>query len=208
MYKDVQDLKIIVFHPITQMDITVHVQSANIEHYKSLKVKLYRDSAMDAPLYSIKLDNPNFHKNGRNPGLRVMFPRISMDGKSYSVQLESTLSSSQYKYNTAPVQFLAQTSFKHINLEFNATTKVLEQDLNQTSMLALPMIILVSVVFFNQQKVSDVLQIIADKLSSLQLKQTSSQYGVQQNTVVDHREIEQIVQNINAVKKKPKPKKI
>ncbi|XP_026483060.1 LOW QUALITY PROTEIN: nodal modulator 1-like, partial [Ctenocephalides felis] len=206
--KDIEGLKIIVFHPITQMDVTAHITASNIDHYKSLRVKLFRENSMDSPLHSVKLENPNFQKGGRNPGLRVMFPRIPLDGKNYFVQLESTLSPNQYKYHTPAVQFLASSSFKHINLDFNATTKASEQDLNQTSMLALPMIILVSLVFFNQQKVSDFLQIVGDKLSSVQLKPSNSQFAVQQNVVVDHREIEQIVQNINAVKKKPKPKKI
>lgn len=53
---DVKGLELIVFHLVDQMDLSVHVESSIPEHLKTLKLKLYKETEPDSPVYTIKLD--------------------------------------------------------------------------------------------------------------------------------------------------------
>lgn len=53
--KDIEDLKFIVFRPVTNMDILVKVTADNPEHYKYLKVKLIRESSPSAVIHTSSL---------------------------------------------------------------------------------------------------------------------------------------------------------
>lgn len=86
-----------------------------------------------------------------------------------------------------------------------------EQDLNQPSILILPFIGLLVLAFMNKEKVLDVLSgfagVISEKVANAaaQSKQNSAK-NVQ--NVLDDSQIDQLVQNINAVKKRPKLRKV
>lgn len=86
-----------------------------------------------------------------------------------------------------------------------------EQDLNQPSILILPFIGLLVLAFLNKEKVLDVVSgfagVISEKVANAaaQSKQNSAK-NVQ--SVLDDSQIDQLVQNINAVKKRPKLRKV
>lgn len=89
--------------------------------------------------------------------------------------------------------------------------KVSEQDLNQPSILILPFLGLLLIAFFNKEKFIEVVSSFAtstyEKIASgnSQNKLNASKTN---QYAYDDSQIDQIVQNINAIKKKPKPRKI
>ncbi|OAD52229.1 Nodal modulator 1 [Eufriesea mexicana] len=151
---DIRGLRLVAFHPISRTDVSVHVVSMQPEHYRTLKVKLCKKDTPDSPIHTSKLEAQQLNKVGSsyNAGFLVHFPPLQADGKKYFVQLESSLSPTLHKYRTQPFYFEANSSFKSVKLLFNAERKVDQSDMNQTSMVALPFIILITVAFFNREK--------------------------------------------------------
>ncbi|XP_017891823.1 nodal modulator 3 [Ceratina calcarata] len=151
---DVRSLRLVGFHPISRTDVSVHVVSTQPEHYRTLRVKLCKEDMPDSPVHTSKLEAQQPGKAGStyNAGFLVHLPPLQADGKKYFVQLESSLSHALHKYKTVPFYFEANSSFKYVKLIFNAQRKIDQSDMNQTSVVALPFILLVTVAFFNRDK--------------------------------------------------------
>ncbi|XP_043284324.1 nodal modulator 3 isoform X2 [Venturia canescens] len=150
---DVQGLRLIAFYPISRTDLSIHVVSTQPEHYRNLRVKLCRDDQPESPIHTYKLES-HTTKTGSNynSGYLIHLPPLQANGKKYFVQLESTLSQSLYKYKTVPIYFEANTSFKQISLKFHAERKMDQNEMSQTSIIALPFIMLVALAFLYRDK--------------------------------------------------------
>lgn len=203
---DVRNLRFVVFHPISRTDIAVRVLSRQSEHYRSLRVKLCSDEVPDSPIHVYKLDNQQIAKmENNNAGLLVHFPALQTDKRTYFVQLESTLSEGTYKYKTVPIYFESNSSFKYITLPFNAERKVDHGDLNQTSLVALPFIVLLVLAFFNRDKLwRTVNDLLENWLKPAPIARPQVIQAIPIDPKVDDIIVEQIM-NIN--KKKTKPRK-
>lgn len=203
---DIRNLRLVAFHPISRTDVSVHIMSAQPEHYRTLKVKLCREDAPDSPIYTSKLESQQVNKVGSayNAGFLVHLPPLQTDGKKYFVQLESSLSHTLHKYRTIPFYFEANSSFKYVKLTFNAERKVDQSDMNQTSIVALPFIMFIAFAFFNREKLWLWLNTLIERWSKpVPISRTPVQ-AVPIDPRADDIIVEQIM-NIN--KRKTKPRK-
>lgn len=185
----------------------MHVTSIQPEHYRTIKVKLCREDAPDSPVHISKLDaQQSAGKNAGhfNAGFLVHFPPLQADGRKYFVQLESSLSQAVHKYRTVPVYFEANSSFKYVKLMFNAERKVDQSDMNQTSVVALPFIILVALAFVNREKLWTLLNALLERRSKPTLSSRTPVQAIPIDPRADDIIVEQIM-NIN--KRKTKPRK-
>ena len=204
--EDVRGLRLVAFRPISRTDVSVHVVAAQPEHYRTLKVKLCKEDMPDSPLHSSKLEGQQLNKIGSNynAGFLVHLPPLQADGRKYFVQLESSLSQTLHKYKTIPFYFEANSSFKYVKLTFNAERKVDQSDMNQTSVVALPFIMLVAFAFLNREKLWTWLNASVERWSKPAPTSRTPIQAVPIDPRADDIIVEQIM-NIN--KRKTKPRK-
>ncbi|KAJ8923473.1 hypothetical protein NQ315_010051 [Exocentrus adspersus] len=206
--QDVKELKLIVFRPVSQMDILVKVYAENVDHYKSLKVKLTRELGSSVIVYTSKIDTSIKLTNDINPGVLLHIPSIPIDSRPYAIQLETNLAQTT-KWKPQIHHFNANTSFKFIELDFNVKSSNSEQPMKQTSIWSLIFILSIVCVLYNIDLVANILKDKFDFNISAVTNLIPIPSTSQKNTTdyYDNAQIDQIVQSINAVKKKPKPKK-
>ncbi|XP_063993834.1 BOS complex subunit NOMO3 [Diachasmimorpha longicaudata] len=205
--RDVEGLRFIAFHPIPRTDVSVHVIADQVEHYKGLKVKLCREDQPDSPIHSVRIDPQQASKftSYSNPGFLMHFPALQSNGKKYFVQLESSLSPALYKYKVIPSYFEANTSFKALTLIFKAERRIDHGEMNQSSMIALPFIMIVAIAFLNREKLWSWLNIRIEQWSKAGPVQRSPAI---QSIPIDPRTDDIIVEQImNINKRKTKPRK-
>ncbi|KAH8306904.1 hypothetical protein KR044_000535 [Drosophila immigrans] len=208
--EDVRNINLIAINPIKIVDITARIFASHNDFYKTLRIVMYKRGSSDSPVFSQKVASPLNPKASFNPGIMVYFPRIPLDGKSYVVELQSTLSDKTYSYKLPSFSFVADKVSVYMKLEFNPEVRATEADLNQNSIGALVLIALVAIAFFKQDLAVTFLTFIWDKLSDLVAdiaQRQKSKTSVKKNEPINQREIEQMADQINAIKKK-KVKKI
>ncbi|KAG5882400.1 hypothetical protein JTB14_008975 [Gonioctena quinquepunctata] len=206
--EDVKNLRLIVFRPANQMDLLVRVYAENVDHYKSLKIKLIRDLGSPTVIHTAKIDTSSIKlSKNSNPGILVHLPFIPLDHKPYSVQLESSLVQNS-KLHPEVHQFNANTSFKFIDFDFSVRDSISEQPIRQTSIWSLIFILSVLFTAYNIEIVANVLK----EKFNFNISALTNLIPVPNtkpvNDYYDDAQIDQIVQSINNAKKKPKPKKI
>ncbi|KAH8252554.1 hypothetical protein KR032_000575 [Drosophila birchii] len=210
--EDVRDINLVAISPLKIVDITARVTATLNEHYKTLRIVMYRKGNSDSPVFSQRVGTPVNPKAKLNPGITVFFPRIPLDGKSYVVELQSTLSDKTYTYKLPSATFVADRGSVFIQLDFKPEVRAAEADLNQNSISALVLIALVAIAFFKQDLATSFLSFVWGKLNDLaadlaQRQKSSKAQQVRKNEPINQREIEQMADQINAIKKK-KTKKI
>lgn len=205
-----KNLKFIALRPLSNTDVIVKVYSSNPEHYKSLRLMISRESSPSGLLHSMKLDMTHVKlAEDNNPGVIVQIPSIPLDSKLYFIQLESALP--QFNAMKPIVEyFTSNTSIKYIELEFIGNTFVVDHQIKQTSIWTLLFIFAVIIVIYN---VEVIVQFVSERFTALNLNgiipvKLHSKSQDKEDFVIDTKEIDQIVQNINVTKRKVKPKKI
>ncbi|CAK1544346.1 unnamed protein product [Leptosia nina] len=148
--KDIENVQLIVLQPTQLTDSTVLVH-ANIDHYRTLKLTLALDNTKQ-PLYSTKLD-PSGYSASSNPGLMYVLPRLPADNKTYSIQIESTLSKLTHSYEEPVVYFNSDGKYKHFDIYFVTKVKSSEQELRATSFLMLPLLIALAAAYMHRDKI-------------------------------------------------------
>lgn len=205
--EDVHSIDIVAISPISYVDVIARINAASNEHYKTLRVQLYKKEAgpSDNPIYSQRVESPLNVKSRDNPGIMVFFPRIPFDGKTYVVELTTTLSDKNFRY-TLPVQtFQANRSTIFFELNFEPEIRLNEGDLNQNSLSALILLGLVIIAFFKQDLAADFLAIVWTRLSAVVTTAIQNAQKKKENrhdVVYNESEIEKLAQSINATKKK------
>ncbi|XP_037715151.1 nodal modulator 3 [Drosophila subpulchrella] len=208
--EDVRDINLVAISPLKIVDITARVTATLNDHYKTLRIVMYRKGNSDSPVFSQRVGTPVNPKARLNPGITVYFPRIPLDGKSYVVELQSTLSDKTYTYKLPSSTFVADRGSVFIQLEFQPEVRAAEADLNQNSISALVLIGLVAIAFFKQDLATNFLSFVWSKLNDVAAdlaQRQKSKAQVRKNEPINQREIEQMADQINAIKKK-KTKKI
>ncbi|KRT79935.1 hypothetical protein AMK59_6756, partial [Oryctes borbonicus] len=202
--EDVEELKLVIFKPPQNTDVLLKIYTANPDHYRSLKVKVSRESAPSGLVHMTKIDTSNYKITpDNNPGILVQLPTISLDNKLYSVQLESTLS--QYNKLKPPIEyFSANSSFKYVKLEFLMKATTTDQHIKQTSIWTLVFIFCGVIWIYNIEKIlilfkQNFLKINVEPFINLKAKTPEKDFAA------DNNDIDQIVQSINATKRKVKP---
>ncbi|KAM4631893.1 BOS complex subunit NOMO1-like [Discoglossus pictus] len=164
---DIDDVNIIAFRQINQFDLSGNIITSS-EYLSTLLVKLYKAENLDNPIQSVSLGQSLFFH----------FPPLLRDGENYIVQLDSTLSKSQFDYTTPQVSFSTLGYHKHISLTFNPTRKLPEQDIVQGSYLALPLTLLLLLAAYNHDKLIPLLLQLTSRLQGVRaLGQTNADTG-------------------------------
>lgn len=207
---DVNNVNLIAISPLGFVDVIASIMTSHNDYYKSLRIQLYKKGSSDSPVYSQRVESPLNVKSKINPGIMVFFPRIPLDGKTYVVEVTTSLSDKNYKYSLPLTQFIANTSSVFIELEFKPTVRTSDSDLNQNSISALVLIAIVGFVFYKQELVLEYLNQIWN-IGSVQVQELMNKnkkkdvYKYEQH--FDESELDKLAQSINSVKKK-KTKKI
>lgn len=207
---DVRNINLIAMSPIKIVDVTARIMTSHNDFYKTLRIVMYRKGASDSPIFSQRVASPLNPKANFNPGIMVYFPRIPLDGKTYVVELQSTLSEKTYSYKLPSQTIVADRNSIYVKFDFNPEVRATEADLNQNSISALVLIALVAIAFFKQDLAVTFLTFVWDKLNELAADIAQRQKGrtnVRKNEPINQREIEQMADQINAIKKR-KVKKI
>lgn len=184
-------------------DVLLKVNAEKVEHYRSLKLTLYRETTNPALLYSTSIDSLNIKiDKNRNYGVLIHLPSLQLDNNDYSVHLEPVHS---IKGRAQVEYFTANSSFKYIEMNFNLKAINKEQPIKQSSIWAMVFILVILLLAYNIQIVLDLLKehlnFNVDSLSSyIPFPSTSKSISDYDN------EIDQIVQDINNVRKH-RPKK-
>ncbi|KAH8269451.1 hypothetical protein KR018_003390 [Drosophila ironensis] len=208
--EDVRAINLVAINPLKIVDISARVTATLNEHYKTLRIVMYRRGNSDSPVFSQRVGTPVNPKAKFNPGITVFFPRIPLDGKSYVVELQSTLSDKTFTYQLPSAAFVADRGSVFIQLDFKPEVRAAEADLNQNSISALVLIALVAIAFFKQDLATSFLSFVWNKLNDVAAdlaQRQKSKTQVRKNEPINQREIEQMADQINAIKKK-KTKKI
>lgn len=208
MRDDVFDLKFVVIRKITTADILLKVYAKDIEHYKTLRLKVVRELPTPHLVHLTKLDMSNYRfTKDYNYGVLVSLLPIPADGKTYSIQLESSIS--QKSALRSQVQsFVSNSTFKYFELDFVVKENQTEQHMKQTSVWTLVFIFSFILLVYNADKVY---AFVGPQFAKLDVNQVVSKLkpkSVPVEQPMSTTDIDQIVQSINAVKRKPKLKKI
>uniref|UniRef100_A0A182JBY5 SD-repeat containing protein B domain-containing protein n=1 Tax=Anopheles atroparvus TaxID=41427 RepID=A0A182JBY5_ANOAO len=208
---DTRDVNLIAISPLAFVDVTVRVVASELDHYKTLKIALYKKGS-DSPVHSQRIESPLNPKSKVNSGMMVFFPRIPFDGKNYHIELTSTLSEKNYRYSLSAVPFVANTSSFYAELQFAPELRTTEGDLNQSSLSAIVLIAIIGFVFFKQELAFELLGLLWAKVGSVAggLLSSSKASGKDLKNdagYIDTRDIDALASNIDGVKKK-KTKKV
>lgn len=202
---DILALHLVIFRPLAQMDVLVNVYAKNPDHYKTLRLKIISETSPSNAIYSSRIDTSSITlTSDSNHGVLVHIPPLPLDGKTVSVHLESSLNN---RLEPEVEYFVANSSFQYVQLNFLVKSNISEQDIKQTSIWTLILIFTIMLAVYNIDKISQFLKdilgnYVSDLVSSTMKKSTPTDY------TVDNVDIDQIVQSINAVKKKPKTRRI
>lgn len=200
--EDIKDLKIIVFRPVTHTDILVKVHAKNVEHYKTLRLKVIRDGS--ATILNTKIDTSSVRiTKDNNPGVLIHVPQLPSDGRSYVAQLESSLPS-DVQWISPAAYFTTNSSFQFLELSFSVKTGSNDQHIKQTPVWTLLVIFGIITALYNIELIAPVLKERFVNISNL--ANVVPNINKKNTEVYDNAEIDQIVQSINNLKKKNKPK--
>lgn len=204
--QDIKDVNFIAISPLAFVDVTARIMTTNNEHYKTLRIQLYKKGSADSPIYSQRVESPINVKSRVNPGIMVFFPRIPYDGKTYFVELTTTLSDKNFKY-TLPIQsFVSNRSSIFVELNFAPEVRSTENELNQNSISALLLIGLIAIAFFKQEIAFELFNFLWNRflatVETILNKNVKTKKETRNDVVFDENEIDKLAQSINATKKK------
>lgn len=195
---DVKNIHIKVFRPVMITDVLLKIFAENVEHYRFLKVNLYRETTNPSLIYTTSIDNLNAKiEQNRNHGILVHLPTLQLDNNDYSIHLEPSHS---LKGRPLIEYFNANSSFKYIQINFNPKTNVKEQPIKQTSVWAIVFIFVVLILAYNIQIVLDILK----EHLNFNIENLSAYIPISSNykSVNDYdNDIDQLVEDINNTRK-------
>ncbi|XP_035910443.1 nodal modulator 1 [Anopheles stephensi] len=207
---DTRDVNLIAISPLAFVDVTVRVVASHNDHYKTLKIALYKKGS-DSPVHTQRIESPLNPKSKINPGIMVFFPRIPFDGKSYHIELTSSLSEKSYRYSLSAVSFVANTSSFYAELPFEPELRTAEGDLNQSSLSAIVLIAIIGFVFFKQELAFELLGMAWAKVGNLaggaMSRRPTGKDLKNDAGPIDTRDIDALASTIDGMKKK-KTKKV
>ncbi|XP_072165899.1 BOS complex subunit NOMO3-like [Diadema setosum] len=153
----IKDVRIIVFRHLNQFEIGGNIVTPH-EYLATLKVSLYSEEDLDAPLHTLPLDGSTFFQ----------FSPVPKDGKRYIIKLESSLPRSSYDYTLPEASFTSSGYHKHVTLPFNPEKIAVEQEVMQGSYIALPLIVALVAVGVNHAKILPILLQFGQSMQGLQ----------------------------------------
>ena len=194
------------------VDVAARVKATTIEHYKTLRISLYRKGSNDNPVYNGRLEQPLNTKSRTNPGVMVFFPRIPFDEtKTYVIELSTTLATGSFKYDLEQFEFLANQSSVYHEFVFAPEARAAEAELNQNSIAALVLLCVVAFAFLKQELFLELVVMAYSKVSGavteLVEKNKRQKDSRDDAAVLNDRDLDSLARSINEVRKKKQPKK-
>lgn len=206
---DTENVNLIAINPINICDVIVKVKCKNNEHYKTLKIQMFKKDSPDTPFYSQRIENLMMPKSKDNENILVHMPRIQANdyNKVFFVELTTTLSDKNYNFKLPSIQFSANTSTVYYVVEFNPTLKQPESELNKNSLVALLLMFIVGFVFLKHELVFETANNLLARFSSdVASRQPVKKTEGKVDNFIDEKEINQLAQFIEERKKKKSKK--
>uniref|UniRef100_A0A146KZQ6 Nodal modulator 1 n=1 Tax=Lygus hesperus TaxID=30085 RepID=A0A146KZQ6_LYGHE len=151
---DVSGLKLYALRPSTRVDVMVYVLADRSEDLKTLRLRLTREDSPELAVSVIKLSEYKASSSGYVlTSVMIALPPLPADGRSYVLQLESSLPLGTHEYTNRPVHFKATGSLKVFRMSFSPNLKSRDPELSQSSYLVLPLLILFGLIFYNKDTV-------------------------------------------------------
>uniref|UniRef100_A0A2H1VYC3 SFRICE_011490 n=1 Tax=Spodoptera frugiperda TaxID=7108 RepID=A0A2H1VYC3_SPOFR len=198
--KDIENVRLIGIQPRQVTDGSVVVYTSNPTHYRALRLYLTADSSQ-AALYSARLEpGPGPH----NPGLMHVLPRLPADNLTYVLRLQCSLSKATHSYEEPVYYFVSDGQYKHFTIEFEPKVKSSDQEVRQTSLLVLPLLVLLGLAWRYRDRLLESLAAAAAKAA----RPTRAPRPERGPDTLDRASIDQIVSALNPPPKKPKKKQL
>lgn len=207
---DTENVNFVAINPINLCDVIVKVKSKTNDHYKTLKIQMYKKDSPDTPFYSQRVENLMMPKSKQNDNIMAFMPRINANdyGKVFFIELTTTLSDKNYNFKLPAIQFTANTSSHYFEVEFNPTLKQPETELNKNSLVALLLIFIVGFVFLKQELVFETVGNLWTRFNSevSANRQPVKKPESRSDNFIDEKEINQLAEFIEERKKKKSKK--
>lgn len=205
--QDIHNINMVAISPLNYIDVIIRVTTSNSDYFKSLRVQLFKKGNLENPLYSQRIEQPITTTDRINSGSLVFLPRVPFDGKSYIVELASTLSEKHFKYALPTEQFEANRSTIYLELNFSPEIRLNANEFSENSFSAIILLGLVIIAFFQQDAAVKACTFLWNKLCNVMqaaINQTSSPKKKENRfeAAYNESEIDKIVQSINAPKKR------
>ncbi|XP_053408059.1 nodal modulator 3-like [Mercenaria mercenaria] len=190
-------VNIIAFRRMNQMDISGNVVTES-EFLPTLKVRLYKEDNPGVPMFTAPLGVVSF----------FYLPSLQMDDSIYTVRVESSLSKNTHEFIQPEVEIRANISYKHITFRFEPKRKSVEQELSQSSVLVLPLTILIAVAVYHYQKLLPLGQQLLGQAQAFIQKRQAGINLQQQQQPQQYSPIQDFdLQDSPVLRKKNKPRK-
>lgn len=201
---DTQNVNFIAINPINICDVIVKIRSKTNDHYKTLKIQMFKKESPDSPVYTQRIENLMMPKSKHNDDIMVFLPRINANdfNKVFFIELTTTLSDKNYNYKLSALQFTANTTNIYFEIDFNPILRQPETELNKNSLVALILIFLVAFVFLKQELVIETAKTWISRLNSESAKQPTKKFEGKGDRFIDEKEINELTKFIEETKKK------
>lgn len=206
---DSENVNFVAINPINICDVIVKVKSKTNDHYKTLKIQMFKKESPDTPFYSQRIENLMMPKSKENENILVHMPRIQANdyNKVFFIELTTTLSDKNYNYKLPTIQFAANTTSVYFVVEFDPILKQPESELNKNSLVALLLMFIVGFVFLKHELVFETVSNLLVKFSSdVASRQPVKKTESKVDNFIDEKEINQLAQFIEERKKKKSKK--
>lgn len=207
---DTENVDFIAINPINLCDVVVKVTAKTVEHYKTLKIQMFKKESPDTPFYSQRIENLMLPKSKSTDSILVFMPRINANDyqKSFFIELTTTLSEKNYNFKLPSIQFTANTSSLYFKFNFDPILKQAETELNKNSLVALMLIFIVGFVFLKHELVFDFVSNVWTRFNSdvAATRQPTKKTESRGDNFIDEKEINQLAQFIEERKKKKSKK--
>ncbi|CAF1177713.1 unnamed protein product [Adineta ricciae] len=110
---DVQHIHLYTIKRPSDVDINVFIQTQT-QFLNQLKVKLYKSSQRESPIQTVTLTNSPF----------AYFNAVPLDNESYTIRVDSPLSTSVYNYIQPEVSFTANQTFLFFTFNFQPRLRI------------------------------------------------------------------------------------
>ncbi|KAK9506380.1 hypothetical protein O3M35_008331 [Rhynocoris fuscipes] len=150
--------------PTSRTDVLVYVLPDRPEDLKTLRLRLSCEDGPETLVSLIKLSDYKPSQNGYSlSSVPVLLPPLPADGKTYILQMETSLSQSTHEYTLRPIHFKASGYSKVIRIPFSPRIKSRDADLSQSSYLLLPFLMAIGLAFYKKEKVQTMLNSALDR---------------------------------------------
>lgn len=202
---DTENVNFVAISPITICDVIVKLRCKDNDHYKTLRVQMYKRDSPDTPFFTQKIENLMLPKSKYNENILIFMPRINANDfhKTFFIEFTTTLNEKNYNFKLPSIQFVANTTSQYFEVDFDPIMKQPESELNKNSIFALILIFIVGFVFFQHEIVFDFISNVWSKYrSDVAGKQQSKKTDGRGDHLIDETEINKLAQFIEEKKKK------